>query len=84
ISLLLHFVMAFFVFRLAKRVKQSEQFPPPGSNIPFSMKVKKGKSAVRQAYACYIGAVMIIINGLVLLISAIHTTSTLKELVGTV
>ncbi len=84
VSLLVHFVIAFFVFQSAKRVKQSEQFPPPGANIPFSMKIKKGKSALRQAYGAYIGAVMIIINGLILLISAIYTASTLKELVGIV
>jgi hypothetical protein len=71
IAFVFHSLLGYQVFSLGRKIEKSGQSPPPGSNIPFSMKIKRGKSALNQARGYYFGAVLMVINGLIPLIYAI-------------
>jgi hypothetical protein len=57
-------LIAYALFRFGKQIKKSGHYPPPGSQIPFRMKIKKGKKAIFQAKVCDTCAVLIILFGL--------------------
>ena len=57
-------LVAYTLFRLGRRIKKSGRYPPPGSDMPFRMKILKGKKATRQALACDISAFIMILFGL--------------------
>ena len=54
--------VAYLLYRYGKRIKASGRYPPPGAQMPFRMKVKKGKKALFQAAACNASAILVIIS----------------------
>jgi len=57
-------LVAYTLFRFGRRIKESGRYPPPGSDMPFRMKILKGTKASRQALACDISAALMILFGL--------------------
>ena len=50
-------------YKFGKRVKQSQQYPP-NAQLPFKMKIVRGKQAIKQAYAAYATSALLVIFGL--------------------
>jgi hypothetical protein len=71
--------MGILCYQFGRRIHISKQFPPPGSEYPFSMKVNKGKKAQLQAYASYLAAVLFVANGLIILGFSIYSASMMRE-----
>ena len=44
---------ALYSYRFGRKVHISQQYPPPGAEMPFTTKIVKGKQALIQAYASY-------------------------------
>lgn len=82
IALILYFILSYLVFSFGLRTKRSGQFPPPNSEIPFSMKIKRGRKAIIQAYALYACATLILVNGLFKLWGSLYLAEKVKEAIG--
>lgn len=76
--------ISFLTFRFGRRIQASQQFPPPNSEIPFSVKIKRGKAAIRQAYMVYAGSALIIVNGIIGVVLSIYSASHVKQLLDAI
>jgi hypothetical protein len=72
--------MAFLSYRVGRKTHSSKQFPPPGSEFPFSMKIKRGRKALHQAYAAYFVSAILTTHGIAVLVYGIYSASLLKEM----
>jgi len=76
--------LAFFSYKLGRRIHLSKQFPPPETKFPFTMKVKRGKKALHQAYAAYFTSALLITHGIAMLAYSIYSASAIKEMVNVI
>lgn len=61
--LCLYLYAANVCYRFGKRIKQNEQYPPPNAQMPFKMRIVRGKQAIKQAYAAYATSFLLVIFG---------------------
>lgn len=78
VFLLINFGLAILLYRFGRKIHRTQQFPPPGVDIPFSMKIKQGKKALRQAYATYFVSAFFIAHGILKLVFSVHIASIIK------
>jgi hypothetical protein len=52
---------AIYCWSFATRVVNSRQYPPPGADMPFTIKIVKGKYALAQGYSTYALVMLILI-----------------------
>ena len=71
---------AYFCYKLGNRIKRSNQYPPPNTNVPFTKKIVRGKKALLQAYASYSGSAMLIAFGSYELFSSMRAAELLRGL----
>ena len=57
-------LVAIWLYRFGRRIKQSGRYPPPDTQLPFRMRVRKGKKAMYQAWSCDASALILILYGL--------------------
>ena len=50
-------------YKFGKRIKQNQQYPPPNAQMPFKMKIVRGKQALKQGTAAYAMSVLLVILG---------------------
>lgn len=82
ISSLLFFIYLYAAreaYLFGKRIIVSQQYPPPGAEMPFTMKISKGKKALRQGKASYITAGILVFTGLLKLGGSIYFSQVLTE-----
>jgi hypothetical protein len=58
-----HVLLAYHEFRFGKRIEKSGQYPPPGANLPFSMKIRRGEPAMKQAHGYYFSSALTVVVG---------------------
>ena len=63
---------AFFLNKYSKRIIEHSQYPPPGSNIPFTIKLLRGKKALKQAKYIRLGGMFLVFLGLIKLCAALY------------
>ena len=56
-----YFIAALYSYRFGSKVHISQQYPPPGAEMPFTTKIVKGKQALLQAYASYCMSLIIML-----------------------
>jgi hypothetical protein len=79
VILIFSFGLALLLYRFGRRIHKAQQYPPPGANMPFCMKIKRGKIALREAYGLYTASVFIIALGILQLFWQVHLASTMKS-----
>ena len=79
-----YFFMSYVIFNFGRAIHKSKQFPPPNSNMPFSLKIMRGKKAIRQAYGAYVGSAGIMLNWIISFIGGIYMSLSIKELIDSI
>ena len=83
LSIFMFFVYLYFsiiLYKYGKRIKESEQYPPPDADIPFTKKIVRGDKALKQARASFFGSGLLIFIGLSKIGVSIYSATILYEL----
>lgn len=73
-----YIVAVLYCYRFGNKVRISQQYPPPDSEMPFTIKVVNGKKALIQAYASYGVSLMIMLHVMASLSHEIYMAIILK------
>lgn len=68
------------MYLLSKRVKKYNQYPPPHSDFPFTLKILRNEKALKQAKGLIYGSFVLVLMGLLKLGASIYTAISLYEM----
>ena len=68
------------LYNFSNRIKESTQYPPPNTHMPFTVKLLTGEKALKHAKGIYYGSFMFIFLGLLKLGVSIYSAQVLREL----
>ena len=76
----IYIYLSIYFYKYGKFIKESEQYPPPDTDIPFTKKIVRGEKALKQARASFIGSGLMIFIGLAKIGVSIYSAIVLYEL----
>ena len=83
LSVFMFFIYLYFsisLYKYGKRIKVSDQYPPPGADIPFKKRIVRGDKALKQSRALFFGSGLLIVIGLSKIGVSIYSATILYEL----
>jgi len=79
-SFFIYLYGSLFLNKYSKRIIKHTQYPAPGSNVPFKVKILRGEKALKQAKHIKFGSLIFMFLGLVKLGAAIYFYTVLSEI----
>lgn len=70
--------MGYLCYAFGNRIKENMQYPPPGSEMPFTFRIQRGKKALNKSRAYYACSATVVLYGTVRLGISIYTASLLR------
>jgi hypothetical protein len=75
---------AIYCFKFGRRISSSQQYPPPGAEMPFATKIVRGKKALFQAYGFYVISIILVLKSFAVLGFSIYNASAIREMVNAI
>ena len=79
----IYLYLSIFLYKYGKLIKESGQYPPPNTDIPFTKKIIHGDKALKQARASFFGSGLLIFIGLSKIGVSIYSATVLYEITNT-